>query len=101
MQDLIATLQANAPWAVFLNVMLNQGGLAFDKLKDSPVRLVLSAVDVETGQLAIFDSYVDDITPDHILASESLPPGFPRDDHTRQALLGWRIGQQLAPRSSG
>jgi NADPH-dependent 2,4-dienoyl-CoA reductase/sulfur reductase-like enzyme/predicted acylesterase/phospholipase RssA len=49
----------------------------FDKLKDSPVRLVLSAVDVETGQLAIFDSYVDDITPDHILASGSLPPGFP------------------------
>jgi NADPH-dependent 2,4-dienoyl-CoA reductase/sulfur reductase-like enzyme/predicted acylesterase/phospholipase RssA len=51
--------------------------VAFDKLKDSPVRLVLSAVDVETGQLAIFDSYVDDITPDHILASGSLPPGFP------------------------
>jgi NADPH-dependent 2,4-dienoyl-CoA reductase/sulfur reductase-like enzyme/predicted acylesterase/phospholipase RssA len=49
----------------------------FDKLKESPVRLVLSAVDVETGQLAIFDSYVDDITPDHILASGSLPPGFP------------------------
>lgn len=51
--------------------------VAFDKLKDSPVRLVLSAVDVETGELAIFDSYVDDITPDHILASGSLPPGFP------------------------
>jgi NADPH-dependent 2,4-dienoyl-CoA reductase/sulfur reductase-like enzyme/predicted acylesterase/phospholipase RssA len=51
--------------------------VAFDKLQDSPVRLVLSAVDVETGQLAIFDSYVDEITPDHILASGSLPPGFP------------------------
>jgi predicted acylesterase/phospholipase RssA len=51
--------------------------VAFERLKDSPVRLVLSAVDVETGQLAIFDSYVDDITPDHILASGSLPPGFP------------------------
>ena len=51
--------------------------VAFDKLKDSPVRLVLTAVDVETGQLAIFDSYVDEITPDHILASGSLPPGFP------------------------
>lgn len=51
--------------------------VAFDKLKDSPVRLVLSAVDVETGQLAIFDSYVDEITPDHVLASGSLPPGFP------------------------
>jgi len=51
--------------------------IAFDKLPDSPVRLVLSAVDVETGQLTIFDSYVDEITPDHVLASGSLPPGFP------------------------
>jgi NTE family protein len=51
--------------------------VAFDKLKDSPVRLVLTAVDVETGRLAIFDSYVDEITPEHVLASGSLPPGFP------------------------
>jgi predicted acylesterase/phospholipase RssA len=51
--------------------------VAFDKLRDSPVRLLLTAVDVETGQLAIFDSYVDEITPEHILASGSLPPGFP------------------------
>jgi NADPH-dependent 2,4-dienoyl-CoA reductase/sulfur reductase-like enzyme/predicted acylesterase/phospholipase RssA len=51
--------------------------VAFDKLRDSPVRLLLTAVDVETGQLAMFDSYVDEITPEHILASGSLPPGFP------------------------
>ena len=51
--------------------------VAFDKLIDSPVRLLLAAVDVETGQLAMFDSYVDEITPEHILASGSLPPGFP------------------------
>ena len=51
--------------------------VVFDKLRDSPVRLVLTAVDVETGQLAIFDSYVDKITSEHILASGSLPPGFP------------------------
>ena len=51
--------------------------VAFDKLRESPVRLVLTAVDVETGQLAIFDSYVEEITPDHVLASSSLPPGFP------------------------
>lgn len=51
--------------------------VAFEKLRDSPVRLLLTAVDVETGQLAMFDSYVDEITPDHILASGSLPPGFP------------------------
>jgi predicted acylesterase/phospholipase RssA len=34
-------------------------------------------VNVETAQLEIFDSYVDDLTPDHILASGSLPPAFP------------------------
>src|SRR6476661_8788784 len=50
--------------------------VAFEKLRDSPVRLLLTAVDVETGQLTIFDSYVDEITPEHILASGSLPPGF-------------------------
>src|SRR5215813_772998 len=50
--------------------------VAFEKLRDSPVRLLLTAVDVETGQLTIFDSYVDEITPEHVLASGSLPPGF-------------------------
>lgn len=49
----------------------------FARLKSSPVRLIVSAVDVETAELHIFDSYVDDLTPDHILASGSLPPGFP------------------------
>src|SRR5262249_29725947 len=37
---------------------------------------LLTEVDVETGQLTIFDSYVDEITPDHVLASGSLPTGF-------------------------
>jgi NADPH-dependent 2,4-dienoyl-CoA reductase/sulfur reductase-like enzyme/predicted acylesterase/phospholipase RssA len=50
--------------------------VAFEKLRDSPIRLLLTAVDVETGQLTIFDSYVDEITPEHVLASGSLPPGF-------------------------
>jgi NTE family protein len=49
----------------------------FSRLRSSPVRLIVSAVNVETAQLEIFDSYVDDLTPDHILASGSLPPGFP------------------------
>ncbi|MGH7890398.1 MAG: patatin-like phospholipase family protein, partial [Thermodesulfobacteriota bacterium] len=49
----------------------------FKKLKRSPIRLLVSAVNVETSELDTFDSYVDDITPDHILASGSLPPGFP------------------------
>ena len=49
----------------------------FDALANSPVRLLLSAVDVATGELRIFDSYVDRLTPQHLLASGSLPPGLP------------------------
>ncbi|AMK22966.1 FAD-dependent pyridine nucleotide-disulfide oxidoreductase [Sphingobium sp. TKS] len=49
----------------------------FTTLKASPVRLLISAVNVATAELEVFDSYVDDLTPDHIVASGSLPPGFP------------------------
>ncbi len=49
----------------------------FDSLNTSPVRLLIGAVNVTTAELEVFDSYVDDLTPDHILASGSLPPGFP------------------------
>jgi NTE family protein len=80
-QPVLSLAQLPAYWTSFydpspLKITLGRY-IAFDKLKDSPVRLVLSAVDVETGELATFDSYVDDITPEHILASGSLPPGFP------------------------
>ena len=49
----------------------------FAALKTSPVRLLISAVNVTTAALEVFDSYVDDLTPDHVLASGSLPPGLP------------------------
>ena len=49
----------------------------FDKLKNSPVRLLVMAVNVETSEFETFDSYSDNITADHIIASGSLPPGFP------------------------
>ncbi|MEZ5855999.1 MAG: FAD-dependent oxidoreductase [Hyphomicrobiaceae bacterium] len=49
----------------------------FPKLKNGPIRLLVSAVNVETAELEVFDSYVDDLTADHILASGSLPPSFP------------------------
>lgn len=49
----------------------------FKRLKESPVRLMVGAVNVETSELETFDSYNQEITPDHILASGSLPPGFP------------------------
>ncbi|MCY1501385.1 3-phenylpropionate/cinnamic acid dioxygenase ferredoxin--NAD(+) reductase component [compost metagenome] len=49
----------------------------FPKLKDSPVRLFVSTVNVETAALEVFDSFADNLTVDHILASGSLPPAFP------------------------
>lgn len=49
----------------------------FSKLSQSPVRLIVSAVDVDCGKLVFFDSHIDELTPDHILASCSLPPMFP------------------------
>ena len=49
----------------------------FGALATSPVRLLVSAVNVETAALEVFDSYVDCLTPEHILASGSLPPAFP------------------------
>ncbi|MGH8645800.1 MAG: FAD-dependent oxidoreductase [Gammaproteobacteria bacterium] len=49
----------------------------FKRLKESPVRLMVGAVNVETAELETFDSYNQEITPDHILASGSLPPGVP------------------------
>jgi NADPH-dependent 2,4-dienoyl-CoA reductase/sulfur reductase-like enzyme/predicted acylesterase/phospholipase RssA len=49
----------------------------FAALKASPVRLLVGAVNVTSGELEVFDSYVDELTPDHIVASGSIPPGFP------------------------
>jgi predicted acylesterase/phospholipase RssA len=46
-------------------------------LKRSHVRLLVAAVNVVTAKLEVFDSYVDDLTPDHVRACGSLPPGFP------------------------
>ncbi|MBA2594609.1 MAG: FAD-dependent oxidoreductase [Gammaproteobacteria bacterium] len=49
----------------------------FKQLKYSPVRLLVNAVNVETAEVETFDSYIEEITPDHLVASGSLPPGFP------------------------
>jgi NADPH-dependent 2,4-dienoyl-CoA reductase/sulfur reductase-like enzyme/predicted acylesterase/phospholipase RssA len=49
----------------------------FALLKKSPIRLMVTAVDVQSSEVVLFDSYLDDLTVDHILASGSLPPAFP------------------------
>ena len=50
----------------------------FDFLnKSSGVRLSLGAVNVRTGNSVYFDTGVQRITSSHVMASGSLPPGFP------------------------
>ncbi|KXU96152.1 hypothetical protein CR51_23520 [Caballeronia megalochromosomata] len=45
--------------------------------RDASVRLSLGVTDVESGTARYFDSKRESIEPSHVLASGSLPPGFP------------------------
>jgi NTE family protein len=49
----------------------------FDLINRNDVRLSLGATDVERGELKFFNNWEEKITPAHVLASGSLPPGFP------------------------
>ena len=49
----------------------------FDRLNAGKMRLSVGATQVRTGNLVIFDSTAVKIGPAHIMASGSLPPGFP------------------------
>ncbi len=49
----------------------------FDRIHTSEMRLSVGAVNVRSGNFAYFDSKEQRITPEHIMASGALPPGFP------------------------
>ena len=49
----------------------------FDRINSGGTRLSVGAVNVRTGNFVYFDSTTHRIAPAHILASGSLPPGFP------------------------
>ncbi len=49
----------------------------FDYLNAPTVRFSIGAVNVETGNMTWFDSARETITPEHVMASGALPPGFP------------------------
>jgi NTE family protein len=49
----------------------------FERLNDGRMRFSVGAVDVCTGNFAYFDTTTHRIRPEHVIASGSLPPGFP------------------------
>ncbi|MGZ3297910.1 MAG: patatin-like phospholipase family protein [Asticcacaulis sp.] len=51
----------------------------FDRINRGEVRLSLGATQVRTGNFVYFDTAEKDrlITPEHVMASAALPPGFP------------------------
>jgi NTE family protein len=49
----------------------------FDYLNGGQTRLTVGAVEITTGNSVIFDSALQRIGPEHIMASGALPPGLP------------------------
>jgi NTE family protein len=49
----------------------------FDLIEAGATRLSVGAVNVRTGNFVYFDSTTHEICPEHVIASGSLPPGFP------------------------
>src|SRR5215467_682566 len=49
----------------------------FDRINAGGTRLSVGAVNVRSGNFVSFDTTTHRITPEHVLASGALPPGFP------------------------
>jgi NTE family protein len=49
----------------------------FDRLNAGMTRFSAGAVNVRTGNFVYFDTSTHKITPEHVMASGALPPGFP------------------------
>jgi NTE family protein len=49
----------------------------FDRINSGETRFSVGAVNVRTGNFVYFDNTTREIRPEHVMASGSLPPGFP------------------------
>ena len=49
----------------------------FDRINAGKMRFSVGAVNVRTGNFVYFDNATHTIRPEHVMASGSLPPGFP------------------------
>jgi NTE family protein len=84
------TLRQPAPWlhpsgaleaTSFYETKLLKGTLErlvdFDRINAGEMRFSVGAVNVRTGNFVYFDNTTHTIRPEHVMASGSLPPGFP------------------------
>ena len=84
------TLRQPAPWlhpngaleaTSFYETRLLKGTLErlvdFDRINAGETRFSVGAVNVRTGNFVYFDNTTHTIRPEHVMASGSLPPGFP------------------------
>jgi NTE family protein len=73
--------QTAAPTSYYTTAALKQTLerlVDFDRINEAKeIRLSVGAVNVRTGRFAYFDSARMAIRPEHVMASGSLPPGFP------------------------
>jgi len=49
----------------------------FDRINSGEMRFSVGAVNVRSGNFVYFDNTTREIRPEHVMASGSLPPGFP------------------------
>ena len=49
----------------------------FDRINGKQIRFSVGAVNIKTGNLTYFDNMTHKVGPAHVMASGSLPPGFP------------------------
>jgi NTE family protein len=56
----------------------------FDRINSREMRFTVGAVNVRTGNLVRFDNATRTIRPEHVMASGSLPPGFPAVEIERE-----------------
>ena len=70
--DGVASLFETGPMAATLDRSVD-----WDRIASGPTRLSIAAVDLESGEDALFDSTRDRLGPDHVRASSALLPAFP------------------------
>src|SRR4029077_10869665 len=74
----------------------------FDRLNAGMTRFSAGAVNIRTGNFVYFDTSTHTITPEHVMASGALPPGFPAVEIDGEQYwdgglvsntpLGWMVG---------